>query len=453
MKRRLERYLEDVNKKIESNKRFNTLKKEFKNKNASDKDLKIIGVTGSRGKSTVAYIIHEYLKNCGYKSMLYSSLGIDSPSSIYQKYEACDLAISNKETISSMLEETKKYEADYLVVEVNESNMHLLKDMPMDVRVLTNFNPLHNSELYSEEEYKKLKLSFFKDVYDDNCVCVLGVGTMMTKEDYDDFYKCNNCKKVTFGTKHICEVRGIDYKKIDVLLHELKNNTNGLEMDVLIGNKNKKFNTKTLLAHNSINYVTTIASLIALEVFDETKFQKCIKDLLIPGREELINVNGRKIVIGMFLTPALENFKEYKNNKEIKNIKVVTGSVGTGFKNWSNEFKSEEFINTRKTSREYAMKIVDQYADYAYLTECDNAKEDVKEICKELQSYLLNTPSKIVVDRKEAIRQAIFESQYGDLIFISGRGNRKLLCYSEDKCKVLKDKDEVVKVLKEIGWM
>ena len=97
MKKRLERYLEEINKKIESQKRFNTLKKDYKGKKVEDKDLKIIGVTGSRGKTTVAYIIHEYLKSCGYKSMLYSSLGIDSPSSMYKKYEACDIAINSEE--------------------------------------------------------------------------------------------------------------------------------------------------------------------------------------------------------------------------------------------------------------------------------------------------------------------------------------------------------------------
>ena len=121
-------------------------------------------------------------------------------------------------------------------------------------------------------------------------------------------------------------------------------------------------------------------------VFDENKFQECIGEMMIPGREEVLNVNGRTIIIGMFLNPALENFENYKKNKEIKKIKVLTGSIGYGFKTWKDKYKDEKFITNRTKSRKYAMEQVDKYADFAYLTENDNAKEDVLDICLELQS-------------------------------------------------------------------
>ena len=173
---------------------------------------------------------------------------------------------------------------------------------------------------------------------------------------------------------------------------------------------------------------------------------------MIPGREEVIKRKGRTIVIGMLLNPALENFERYKENKEIKKIKVLTGSIGHGFKTWKEKYKDEKFIKNRTTSRKYAMEQVDKYADFAYLTENDNALEDVLNICLELQSYLPNTESKIIIDRKEAIKKMIEESKEGDLLFISGRGNKRLLCYSENKCKVLKDLDVVEEVIKELGW-
>ena len=48
-----------------------------------NKDFTFIGITGSRGKSTVCFMIHEFLKEKGYKSILYSSIGIDSPKSFF----------------------------------------------------------------------------------------------------------------------------------------------------------------------------------------------------------------------------------------------------------------------------------------------------------------------------------------------------------------------------------
>ncbi len=449
-KEKLKELKEKLNKKIESKKRFNRLKEEYKNKkNKEDKELKIIGITGSRGKSTVAYIVHEYLKSLGYKSVLYSSLVVDSPASIIKKDEAIELAVSNTESLLSILEETEKYDADYLVLEINESTIDLVKDVEFDVKVLTNFNPKHNDEQYSIEEYKKLKQSFF---IDDNTICVMGVGSMMSKDDYLEFMNLNKSPKVTFGSKHICEVRGIDYSRINFLLHELESSLNGLSMQVLINGKNKYFRTNTILCHNALNYVTSMATLYALDVFDEKQFNKCIEQMMIPGREEVIFTNGRTIVIGMFLDPALENFKNYKKNKEIEKIKVLTGSIGYGFKTWKEKYKDEKFIKNRKVSRKYAMDQVDKYADIVYLTENDNALENVLDICLELQSYLPNTESKIIVNRKEAIKKMIEESNEGDLLFISGRGNKRILCDSEKTVKLFTDKEIVEKVLKELGW-
>ncbi|MBQ8293431.1 MAG: hypothetical protein IJX78_06520 [Bacilli bacterium] len=440
--------LKEFKEKIKVKNNQKRLKKEYQNKKTQEKELKIIGITGSRGKSTTAYIVHEYLKSLGKKSVLYSSLGIDSESSIVKKDEACEVPINSIETLDGILEEAKAYEADYLVLEVNESSIPLLKDMPIDVRVLTNFNPKHNEEHYSIEEYKNLKKAFFENV--DECVCVMGLGSMMEKEDYEEFIQTNNYPKITFGSKYICEKRGVNLNKINHYLHELYDSLNGLSMQVMVNGKNYYLNTNNILPHNALNYVCAMATLDALKVLNVSKFNDCIKDLKIPGREEVLKVKGRTIVIGMFLNPSLETFKKYKQNHEINQIKVLTGSVGSGFKTWKDVYKTEKFINERKKAREFAMKEVNKYADFVYLTENDNAKEDVNQICSELQSYL-TVPSKIILDRAEAIKKMINESSEGDLLFISGRGNKRVLCVSEDKVKLMKDKDVVEEYLKELG--
>ena len=77
----------------------------------------------------------------------------------------------------------------------------------------------------------------------------------------------------------------------------------------------------------------------------------------------------------------------------------------------------------------------------------------LEDICKELQSYLeTNVISDIIYDRKAAIEKAIIDSEKGDIIFVSGRGNRKILCVSETKAELLLDKDVVIDVLDKLGW-
>lgn len=446
---KLQQLKEKMEKELKGTKINKRLRNESQDKNLAK--LQVIGITGSKGKSTTAYIIHEYLKYCGYKSVLYSSLGIDSPASITKINEACEMPVNSKETLLSILEEAEGYGAEYLVLEVNENAIDLVKDVEFDVRVLTDFNPKHNEEQYSMEEYKKLKKSFFENIYEE-CKCVIGLGTNITKEDYQEFIRANDCDKVTFSSKYICRSKSVDYQKIDILLYELENSIQGLKMQVLVDNQNYYLETKTILAHNALNFLCSMATLKALNVLNMQVFQKFIKDMMIPGREEVIDVKGRKIVIGVSLVPALSNFKKYQEMKEIENIKVVIGSVGSGFKTWKEKYKSEEFIKDRKKYRQYAMEYLDNYADYVYLTESDNAKESVEEICVELQGYLKEVPSKIIVDREDAIKEAIKESKEKDLIFISGRGNRRVLCNTENTMKILKDKEVLEKVLTELGW-
>lgn len=448
----LKQLKKELNKKCESQKRFKRIKKEYLNKENNGKELKIIGITGSSGKSTTSFIINEYLKSLGYKTVLYSSLGIDSPASIVKPNEACEIPVSNEASLLSILEEASSYDADYLIMEINESTIDVVKDVPFNVRVLTNFNSKHNEEHYTQEEYRKLKKSFFENIYNDECICVLGVGSTMSKTDYLEFIKTNNCPKVTFSSKYLCHVREIDYNNMDFLLYELKDTLSGLQMDVLNDGKSYHFKTKTILAHNSWNYLCAMATLKALQVFDVNKFDKCIENLSIPGREEVFNVNGRTIVVGLSLQPTLSNFKTYKNNLEIKKIKVLTGSVGSGFISWKDKYKTEKFITGRHKVRKFAMEEVDKYADYVYLTTNDNAKEKALDICLELQQYLKDTPSKIIVDREKAIKTIIEESVVGDLIFISGRGNRRILCDGESTIKLFTDKEIVEKTLRELGW-
>lgn len=149
----------------------------------------------------------------------------------------------------------------------------------------------------------------------------------------------------------------------------------------------------------------------------------------------------------------LEGLYSFKEKGLIKKIKVVVGAIGTGFKTWNEKFKSEHFLEQHKINKKFCMNLLKKYSDFIYLTENDNASDSVSDICIELQGYLDGqVPSVIIEDREQAIREAIKESEEGDVIFISGRGNKRTLCNSYSTMKLLKDSEVVEEVLKEIGW-
>lgn len=430
------------------------IKKEYLNNvKSKETDFKIIGVTGSRGKSTTALMIHNYLKFLGYKSTLYSSIKVDSPASHLKKNEAYEVAVRDEASLISIIEEVETYGADYLVLEVNESTLAkgFLKDVPFDVRVLTNLNPKHNLEQYDEKQYVELKKSFFKDI-DDDCKCVLGFQDY-DKELLDEFLQLNSYPKFVCSSNYIATVKGLEKERVSCLLTELDTDITGMKLKFNLNGNTYKLNTNLIMSYNALNILTALTTLEVLEVLNITKFEKSLEQLVIPGRAEVFRANGRLIVVDTHLPAMLDYLKVLKEQEKVDKIKVVIGSMGYGYKHWEERFKTNEFALQRKDVRKYAMNLLQGVVDYVYLTESDCGKENAIDICKELQSYLNGSvPSSIIVDREEAIKQAILDSQAGDVIFISGRGNRRLLCNSETTFKLVKDSEVVEKVIKEFGW-
>lgn len=419
-------------------------------------NIKIIGITGSHGKSTTAYLVHKYLQSIGKKSILYSSIMIDSPASYINVNEPCEVPVMSESSLLDILEEADYYDAEYVVIEVNESTIAkgLVNDISFTVRALTNISPHNNEEHYSPEEYVRIKESFFKNIPDDEeSTCVIGLTGPFSREDFNRFVRLNNRPKITYGSKYVCEVRNADYTNIDCLLHGMNSTLNGSELSIRVKDKSYKFKTNVLFLYNAINFTCTIAILEVLKIFDYDKFNSCINNIVIPGREEVIRTNDRTIIIGLHLIPVLECLKPFKVSGEIKQIKVVTASIGTGFVNWGKEFSSELYMSKRPKIRKFAMDYLTQYADFAYITSNDNAAEDPHAIALELKEYINGKiPSTIVVDRKEAIKRAITESNPNDIIFISGRGNRKIFCDTATTIKLFRDREIVEEVIDGLGW-
>ncbi len=417
--------------------------------------LKIIGITGSKGKTTVAYIIHKYLQAKGYKSVLYSSMMVDSKASYISKDEAYGIALKSEENLLAIIKEVEAYKADYLVLEVNDVAIEkgLVKDIPFDVRVLTNLNPLHNEEQYSKEEYIAIKESFFKDLpTDKTCKCVIGIKGY-DKALYDEIMALNTCEKLVFTTEYIAKMRGLKERDVKCLLTDLESNLNGLKLTIKLNNQDYLVKTNLIMRYNVFNILCAMTSLEALGVFDIDTYQKILKEITIAGRAESYKINERLIIIDNHCGDVLKNLKDFKKQGYIKNIRVVIGSMGTGYKNWEARYKTVEFQNKRSKMRKEAMQLIADMADYVYLTEDDNANENVRVICEELEGYLKQQiPSKIIEDRKIAIYEALKESEAGDVILISGRGNKRTLCNSATTLKLIKDQEALKEAIIALGW-
>ena len=424
-------------------------------------DLKIIGVSGSKGKSTVAKIIHEYLKSIGKKSILYSSVEIDSFASIKDKNVACERALASENTLLDIIEEAEAYESEYLILEVNDTAIYngLVNDIPFDVKVLTNIHKKNSNEFFDENEYFNLKKSFITDVdKNKNCKCVLSLSDQYTIQEYNDLIRACKGEAITCGTKYLCEVFKVDNSNLDYMLFSGEgsrlNSLKGIKFNVRCNNQIYEINSKLIFSFSALNILNAISVLDTLKVFDVDKFNNLLEKIVVDGRDELIYANGRYILIGISLMPHLELLNTMKINNEFKKLKLLTASIGEGFITWDKSFTSEKRLSKIHDIRKEAMNYVDKYSDFTVLTTNDPGSSNKNDILNELISYFDDTSNiSVIPDRIEAIKHIIKESEIGDLIYISGRGNRNVFCNTYEEMQIYTDKEIVMKEIKNKGWI
>lgn len=419
-----------------------------------EKKLKIIGITGSKGKTTVANILHQYLKKRGYKSVLYASNGIDSPASFNIPNEAIENPLPNEQILLNAIEEAIAYDADFLILEVNERSIHkgLTKDIPFDIRVITNIGRTHNNIFYPD--YVEIKKNFFRETkIEDDVTCIFSANDAQM---FNELYNVTNSNKVTYMSDYVARIKNIDTKKIDYKLSTdgILDSLNGLDFNIMTRGKKYNFKSSMLMPYNAINIMAVMAIVDTLNIFDYEVFKDLLLDIEIPGRDEVIKSNGRTIIITTGIDPQLTILKKYKQTNEVNKLIVVSGAPGFGYKNWTYDFSEEKIIHEREKGIEFAYTYIKNNADKLYITENDNGTVNLEKLMNFQASYLKNEiPYVIENNRTEAIKKAIIDSNEGDVIYIAGRGNRKILVTSFEDLKIHSDKEVVLQLLQNLGWL
>ena len=438
--------------------KLNELKSQFPHDEYIEKrarkntNLKIIGITGSNGKTTTALIVHEYLKSIGLKSVLFASCGIDLEISNYDKNSEVDIPIFNETSLINAIDGAIKERADYLILEINERTIEkgYIEGIPFSIRALTNIVPKHNTLSYTEEEYVNIKKSFFKVDDEDDCTCIY---TLTEKELLEDLIRQNNKPYKVVSSEYVARVKGVEEAKIDYMLHQGTkefDSLEGLNFNIKTKTKDVECHTNLIMPFNALNITLAYTILDSLGEMEDSKFNQLLEEIKIPGRDEVIRYNKRTIIISVTCTPHLEILKKYKESNKINNIILITGSFGNGFNSWLSEYKDENFKNYVNESMRWAYSYFIKNADKIYITTNDYASSNVSELLSSQENEIKGKIAyEVIENRKAAIKKAIEESKEGDVIFISGRGNRKVFCNNTKTVEMYLDKEIVNKEIRE----
>lgn len=352
-----------------------------------DNDLKIIGVTGTNGKTTVASIIKDLIgDSCGY-------LGTNG---IISKNinESIKNTTPDADRLYKYFKMLKEDNCDIVSMETSSEAFYRnrLDGLKFNIGILTNVTEDHLNIHKTIDNYLECKKCLFKNVYD-NGFSILNIDDKY----FNDFKKIAKGKILTYG-KQTSDLQIIDYK-------EYLNKTN-----ITLKYKNCIYKIKSILVgeYNIYNLCAAILTLIALN-YDISDIIDRIKYIKVPlGRCEYLNFgqNYKIILDYAHTTDAFINIYKYLNNVKKGKIITVTGSAG----------------GREKEKRSIMGKVILDNSDYVIFTMDDPRYEDVNSIIDDLVEKSKKNNYERIIDRKKAIIKALSIATKNDIVLIAGKG-------------------------------
>jgi UDP-N-acetylmuramoyl-L-alanyl-D-glutamate--2,6-diaminopimelate ligase len=359
------------------------------------KKIKVIGITGTNGKTTVTEMISEILEKAGYKVALLNSIRFKIGSE--EKKNELRMTMPGRFFIQRFLRKAVNSGCQYAILEVTSEGIkqHRQKFINFNVAVFTNLAPEHIEAHGSFEKYREAKGKLFQATKDIHIINV-------DDENSNYFLKFPAKKKITYGLK---------------------------KGDFNLGNTNLKlkipgqFNLYNALAAISVATSQGINKDFAKRVLEEFKG--------VPGRMEEVISRPFKVIVDYAFTPnalekvyfTLANLHEYPTNST--NIREISGQIransrlicvlgacGGGRDKWK---------------RPVLGKLAAKYCDQIIITNEDPYDEDPYQILSMIKSGITKSQFPIsnfyeIIDRREAIRKSLQLAKPNDIVIITGKG-------------------------------
>ena len=381
--------------------------------------LKVIGITGTKGKTTTTYMVKSILEKVGHKVGLIGTI----EAIIGEEVIPAKNTTPESFTIHEYFRKMVNAGCDCVVMEVSSQGLmlHRTAGIPFEIGIFTNLGEDHigPNEHKDFDDYKRCKGLLFKQ-------CKYGIANV-DDEHFVDVFADATCQIETFGFSEKADLRANDtklvsrpgYLGIDYKVSGLMN----FDVEIDIPGKFSVYNS-----------LTAIAVCRHFDVPVE-KIVEALRTAKVKGRIEMVKVSEDFTLMidyahnAMSLESLLGTLKEY-------NPKRLVCLFGCG--------------GNRAKARRYEMgEVSGRLADLTIITSDNPRFEEPQDILDDIKIGLAKTEGKYVeiIDRKEAIRYAIEEAQVGDVIVLAGKGHED---YQEIK-GVKYDMDERVLIAEVIA--
>ncbi|WP_094547572.1 UDP-N-acetylmuramoyl-L-alanyl-D-glutamate--2,6-diaminopimelate ligase [Petroclostridium xylanilyticum] len=380
--------------------------------------FKLIGVTGTNGKTTTTYLIKTILEQGGSKVGLIGT----NQNMIGDKVLPAERTTPESLELQQLFSDMVKEKIDYVVMEVSSHSLELnrVDGCNFEIGIFTNITQDHLDFHVTMENYLKAKTTLFKR-------CKKGI---INVDDSSSEYILNNgtCEMITFG---------ID-KEADIHAKDIEISEKGVKFDVDTPYGSKFIELGIPGRFSVYNALGSIGACLALGISLEQIQQGLKQAKGVPGRAQIVETGKDfTVLIDYAHTPdGLENILNTVNGFAKGRVVTLFGCGG----------------DRDKTKRPIMGEIAGKLSDFCIITSDNPRTEDPLQILNHIEEGIKKTDCSYVVieNRFEAIKYALENAKKDDVIVLAGKGHETYQIL-KDRVIHFDEKEIVESILREAG--
>ena len=378
------------------------------------KDIYVLGVTGTKGKSTVVEMINAIMEAAGKRTAIVSSVRFKVGSE--KRENRTGMTMPGRFFIQKFLREAVDKDCQYALVEVTSQGISQFRDrfINFDAGLVTNLHPEHIEAHGSFENYRGTKISFFTHI------------GLYSEKKFKQFFINSGAKDYEMFADAASDFgKTIFYNKKDL--------------------EKMKWRIK-LLGEFNLENIAAAVSFCRSQNIDWDIIKNVIENFDgVPGRLEFVQKDPFSIIIDYAHTPdSLEKvYQAVKKNISTKRTKgrmiCVLGCAGGGRDSWKRPVMGE---------------IASKYCDEIVLTNEDPFDDDpemiIEQIAKGVRNSTYNKKFKNIIDRKDAIREAIKMAKKNDVVIVTGKGSEPFMRLEKGKKIPWSEREIIREIINEL---
>jgi len=376
------------------------------------KHLKLIGMTGTNGKTTTCYLIYEALCKLNKKVAYIGTIGFYANG---DKIKELNNTTPEINEMYEMLLYCTENNIEYVVMEVSSHalSMRRVEGLEFDYAIFSNLTKDHLDYHLDMKSYALAKQKLFSMLKEN------GKAIVNVDDDYKNYFLLKENNNITYGFLES------DYQIIDYNIH-----TSGSKFKIKV--KQEIELESPLLGKHNVYNILVMTIVLLNEGFMIEQVKSLMLELKAPtGRMDTIIYNTNRIIIDYAHTPdAVKNVINAVKELNPNHIYTIIGCGG----------------NRDKTKRPEMAKIATDLSDYAIFTSDNPRLEDPNDIIDDMIKNLQNTNYETIVNRKNAIIKGIQKLENNDILLVLGKGHETYQIIGKEKLE-FDDKQTVLEII------